>query len=108
MSNPYNELLGMMRKEGAFYNTQPLLLGRVTKPLPNLEILADKMPLYKDDLLINEWLLARNNISDTTSLSEGHTHKVSIKNILKVNDLVLLARFGNEEKLVVISKVVGL
>lgn len=110
--NPYSSLLGVMREEGAVKNFTQLILGVVKAPLPNIEIIAGKMPLYKSDLLIDKWLLDRNSFSMYTSCSEHGEENIvdspKIKDVLKVGDMVLLAKFKNEEKLVIISKVVSL
>lgn len=115
--NPYSALVGVIRKEGAFRNFTPLVLGKVIKPLPNIEIVAAGMPLYKSDLLIDKWLLDRERITFECSNSHscdddsGHNHSIGVsnlKNVLSKGDTVLLARFEGEEKWLILSKVVSL
>ena len=38
-----------------------VLVGRVVETLPNIEVHTHTMPLYKDDLLIDKWLLSKLN-----------------------------------------------
>ena len=57
--NPYNDLLGLMRTQGSFHNPLVPVVGKITKITPKLEeieIETHKMPLYKDDLVIDKWL----------------------------------------------------
>ena len=57
--NPYNDLLGLMRTQGSFHNPLVPVVGKITKITPRLEeieIETHKMPLYKDDLVIDKWL----------------------------------------------------
>ena len=57
--NPYNDLLGLMRTQGSFHNPLVPVVGKITKIAPRLEeieIETHKMPLYKDDLVIDKWL----------------------------------------------------
>ena len=57
--NPYNDLLGLMRSQGSFHNPLVPMVGKITKIAPRLEeieIETHKMPLYKDDLVIDKWL----------------------------------------------------
>ena len=57
--NPYNDLLGLMRTQGKFHNPLVPVVGKITKIAPRLEeieIETHKVPLYKDDLVIDKWL----------------------------------------------------
>ena len=105
----FSTLLKAIRAEGSYNYSPSLILGKITKGLPNIEILADKMPLYKEDLLINKSLLDRNSIKTTTYTTDGHNHSIdsNIANKLAVGDMVLLAKFPNQEKLIIICKVVS-
>ena len=121
-NNPYNDFLGLMRDEGKHYNPLTPLVGKITKindTLSDIEVITHTMPLYKDDLLIDKWLLDRHVeiFEDFTEGSHSHgdatgngLHKHIIKeplnNKLKVGDLVLLVPY--EEKFIIISKVVSL
>ena len=121
-SNPYNDFLGLMRDEGKHYNPLTPLVGKITKIddlLSDIEVITHTMPLYKDDLLIDKWLLDRHIevFEDFTEGSHSHgdatgngLHKHIIKeplnDKLKVGDLVLLVPY--EEKFIIISKVVSL
>ena len=121
-NNPYNDFLGLMRSEGKYHNPLTPLVGKITKindTLSDIEVITHTMPLYKDDLLIDKWLLDRHIevFEDFTEGSHSHgdatgngLHKHIIKeplnNKLKVEDLVLLVPY--EEKFIIISKVVSL
>jgi hypothetical protein len=121
-SNPYNDFLGLMRDEGKHYNPLTPLVGKITKIddlLSDIEVITHTMPLYKDDLLIDKWLLDR-HIEVFEDFTEGsHTHgdatgnglhkhiiKEPLNDKLKVGDLVLLVPY--EEKFIITSKVVSL
>ena len=121
-NNPYNDLLGLMRSEGKHYNPLTPLVGKITKvddALSDIEVITHTMPLYKDDLLIDKWLLDR-HIEVFEDHTEGsHTHgdatgeglhkhiiKEPLNNKLQVDDLVLLVPY--EEKFIIISKVVSI
>ena len=120
--NPYDDLLGLIRSEGKYHNPLTPLVGRITKindSLTDIEVSACQMPLYKDDLLIDKWLLDRHIevFEDFTEGSHSHgdatgngLHKHIIKeplnDKLKVGDLVVLVPY--EEKFIIISKVVSL
>lgn len=121
-SNPYNDFLRLMRDEGKHYNPLTPLVGKITKVddlLSDIEVITHTMPLYKDDLLIDKWLLDR-HIEIFEDFTEGsHTHgdatgnglhkhiiKEPLNDKLKVGDLVLLVPY--EEKFIIISKVVSL
>ena len=121
--NPYDDLLGLIRSEGKYHNPLTPLVGRITKindSLTDIEVSAYQMPLYKDDLLIDSWLLDRHTkqFIDHTEGSHIHSgditgeglHKHEMKeplvDKLKVNDLVLLVPY--EEKFIIVSKVVSI
>lgn len=121
-NNPYNDLLGLMRSEGKYHNPLTPLVGKIIKVndvLSDIEVITHTMPLYKDDLMIDKWLLDRHIevFEDYTQGSHAHgdatgegLHKHIIKeplnNKLQVNDLVLLVPY--EEKFIIISKVVSI
>ena len=121
-NNPYNDLLGLMRSEGKYHNPLVPIVGKITKvndSLSDIEIVTHTMPLYKDDLLIDKWLLDRHielfedytqgNHTHGDATGEGlHKHiiKEPLNNKLKVDDLVLLVPY--EEKFIIISKVVSI
>jgi hypothetical protein len=121
-NNPYNDLLGLMRSEGKYHNPLVPIVGKITKVddvLSDIEVVTHTMPLYKDDLLIDKWLLDR-HIEVFEDYTEGnHTHgdatgeglhkhimKEPLNNKLQVDDLVLLVPY--EEKFIIVSKVVSI
>ena len=109
--NPYNDLLGLMRDEGKYYNSLTPIVGKITKvndSLTDIEIIANSMPLDKDDLLIDTWILDRHT-KQFTSQPEGlyiHEIKEPLVDKLKIGDLVLLVPYG--EKFIISSKVVSI
>ena len=121
-NDPYGEFLGLMRKEGQYYNPLVPLVGKVTKvndALTDIEVTTHTMPLYADDLMIDSWIKDR-HIKQFIDYTDGsHTHgdatgnglhkhemKEPLTDRLKVGDLVLLVPY--EEKFIIISKVVSL
>ena len=120
--NPYDDLLGLIRSEGKHHNPLTPLVGRITKindSLTDIEVSACQMPLYKDDLLIDSWLLDRHTKQFIDHTEGLHTHidasgnglhrhemKEPLVDKLKVNDLVLLV--PHEEKFIIVSKVVSI
>ncbi len=92
MGDPINEFASYIRKQGAYYNYNPIHIGKVTKINP-LEIDAtingNSMTLYKQNLQINSLLNIRNDCINTT---------------LNINDEVLM--YHNGDKFIVICKVV--
>ena len=120
--NPYDDLLGLIRSEGKYHNPLTPLVGRITKindSLTDIEVSACQMPLYKDDLLIDSWLLDRHTKQFIDYTEGSHTHidasgnglhrhemKEPLVDKLKVNDLVLLV--PHEEKFIIVSKVVSI
>ena len=121
-SNPYNDFLGLMRDEGKLYNPLTPLVGKITKVddlLADIGVITHTMPLYKDDLLIDKWLLDRHTEVFEDYTEGSHTHgdapgnglhkhiiKEPLNDKLKVGDLVVLVPY--EEKFIIISKVVEL
>ena len=121
--NPYDDLLGLIRSEGKYHNPLTPLVGRITKvndDLTDIEVLAYQMPLDKDDLLIDSWLLDRHTKQFIDETEGSHTHggdatgnglhkheiKEPLVDKLKVDDLVLLIPY--EEKFIITSKVVSI
>ena len=120
--NPYDDLLGLIRSEGKYHNPLTPLVGKITKindSLTDIEVSAYQMPLYKDDLLIDSWLLDRHTKQFIDHTEGSHTHidasgnglhrhemKEPLVDKLKVNDLVLLVPY--EEKFIIVSKVVSI
>ena len=76
-NNPYNDFLGLMRSEGKYHNPLTPLVGKITKindTLSDIEVITHTMPLYKDDLLIDKWLIDR-HIEVLEDYTEGnHAH----------------------------------
>lgn len=116
MANPFNELYSLMAE--ATVIEQSFFIAKVVKELPNLEVSLNDIVLDKDDLLVDKWIIDRNNSLKTEN--KGHSHGGDtigdgehlhdiiepIKDILKVGDKVILLRI--KDKFVVLSKVVSI
>lgn len=116
MKNPYLELYSLMGEatkiEASFF------IAKVKTPLPNLEVQLNDIVLDKDDLLIDKWLLDRNE--DLFTEYQGHSHggdttgdgnhrhqiKHNIQDKLQVDDQVVLLKIN--DKFIIISKVVSI
>ena len=114
MNNPFLGLYQVMGEatkiEASFF------IAKVTSPLPNLEVQLNDIVLDKDDLLIDKWLLDRNE--DLFTEYQGHSHggdttgngnhrhqiKYNIQDKLQVGDKVVLLKI--DDKFIVVSKVV--
>lgn len=113
-SNPFADLISIMRDEGK--TPSSFFMGEIIKPLPNIEINTQGLPLYKSDLMIDKWLYDRNCIgfecSSASSCPDdgGHKHTIStnpsLKDTLNPGDKVFLVCLG--EKFLILSKVVDL
>lgn len=116
MNNPF---LGLYQVMGEATKVEPsFFIAKIKTPLPNLEIQLNDIVLDKDDLLIDKWLLDRNE--ELFTEYEGHTHggdttgngnhrhktKEPIYNKLEVDDKVILLRIN--DKFIILSKVVSI
>ena len=121
MANPFNKLIEAMREEGKFYNEPSFYFAKVTSKLPNLKVMLGDVELDKKSLLIDKWLLDRNDINNKLKTeAEGHSHggdttgngehlhyiKEPIKDVLEIDDKVVMLRDNN--KFIIISKVVSI
>ena len=109
--NPYDDLLGLIRSEGKYHNPLTPLVGRITKindSLTDIEVSAYQMPLYKDDLLIDTWILDRHTKQFISQPEGSYIHEIKepLVDKLKIGDLVLLVPYG--EKFIITSKVVSI
>ena len=116
MENPF---LGLYLIMGEATNIEPsFFIAKVKAPLPNLEVQLNDIVLDKEDLLIDKWLLDRNEElfteykghshgGDTTGNGE-HKHKIKepIKDKLEVDNKVVLLKIN--DKFIIISKVVSI
>lgn len=116
MNNPFLGLYQVMGEatkiEASFF------IAKVTSPLPNLKVQLNDIVLDKDDLLIDKWLLDRNE--DLFTEYQGHSHggdttgdgnhrhqiKYNIQDKLQVGDKVILLKIN--DKFIIISKVVSI
>lgn len=120
MKDPFLELykeIGNVANE-VFEKNASFFIAKVKSPLPSLEVQLNDIVLDKDDLLIDSWILDRNNDlftenmghyhgGDTTGDGE-HKHQIKepIQNKLETGDEVILLRVSN--RFALISKVVKL
>lgn len=61
--NPYMNLVEIMQKEGRVHNPIPYIKGKVVSTSPFL-VEANSIPIEREEMLINESLLASPNIED--------------------------------------------
>ena len=116
--NPYLDLYSIMAKatevKPSFY------LGKVVSGLPELQVKLEDIVLTSDDLMIDQWLLDRNNLTYLSYTEDGphehidasgnglHRHQFSepLKDVLKAGDTVVL--LPTDSRFIIISKVVTL
>lgn len=127
--NPYLDLYTLM---GQATEIKPsFYLGKVVSGLPELQIKLEDIILNTNDLMIDQWLLDRNNLTYLSYTEDGphehvdvsgnglhehvdasgnglHKHQFSepLKDILKVGDTVVL--LPTDSRFIIISKVVSL
>ena len=115
MNNPFLELYSLMGE--ATKIDASFFIAKVVSPLPELKVNLNDIELDKEDLLIDKWILDRNE--DLFTEYQGHSHggdttgdgnhrhqiKHNVQDKLKVDDKVVLLRIG--EKFIIISKVVS-
>jgi hypothetical protein len=82
----FNQLIGIFRDEGRFYNEPSFFIGKVINSLPNLKVVTNGIELDRSDLKIDKFVL------DSNSLFNG--------------DSVVLLK--NENSFIIISKVVSI
>ena len=92
MSNPYIEFCEIMKK--ASNNSPVYYIGEVIEGFPNLKVSTNNIVLEKENLLIDKWLLDRQN-----ELSTEHDK-------INVGDMLIL--LPSEDRFIIISKVVAL
>lgn len=61
--NPFSKFIRIIREEGAKNNPIPYVRGIVIEPMPNLLIKVEEMQIDKNDILINENLIAEGYLS---------------------------------------------
>lgn len=99
----FNQLIGIFREEGRYYNEPSFFVGKITSPLPNIKVATSGVELDKSNLKIDKFLLDRHNVSiscSTGSINHNLTDK------LNVGDSVVLLK--NENIFIIISKVVSI
>jgi hypothetical protein len=136
-SNPYTEIVDMMRAEGAKKNSPSVLLGEVVSPMPNLIIKLGGMQIDKRNILIADCLLGDYqrqysidgdiSFSDTncgtTSTEESHSHDIasldvetehteegtiSFTDSLQSGDQLAILPTDDRQKFIVLCRVVSI
>ncbi|HEX2986105.1 MAG TPA: DUF2577 family protein [Caproiciproducens sp.] len=51
VNNPYNEMIAMMRRQGAKYNPPSIRFGKVIAPAPSLVISMGDLQIDKDNII---------------------------------------------------------
>lgn len=118
MGDSFSTLIEILREEGKFYNEPSFYIAKVINPLPNLKVLLGDMELDRNNLLIDKWLLDRNE--DLFTERQGHSHggdttgdgshnhqlKHGLQDKLSIGDKVIMVRDNN--KFIIINKVVSI
>lgn len=105
MKDPFLELHKKIEntvKEVLDKNTS-FFIAKITKPLPNIELMLNDVPLDRDDILIDSNLLKLNE-ADVTCSAGSINH--NLKDPLNIGDKVILLKIN--DRFVLISKVVSL
>jgi hypothetical protein len=105
--NPYLGLYEIIKENG---KVEPsFFIAKITSPLPNLKVSFNNIELDKDNLLVDKWLVDRNEDLFTENATANVVHKHQLKDIqdkLNIGDKVVLLRI--DEKFIVLSKVVSI
>ena len=87
------------REDGKYYNSDDIVIG-VVKSISPIQVLYRKLPLNRENLLINRQLLDwTETVECTTSTNKEHSHSITTikhKSYLQVGDSVLLYRIGDK------------
>lgn len=105
MKDPFLEMYKKMKEasEEVLNKNTSFFIAKITKPLPNIELMLNDVPLDKDDILIDSNLLKLNEANVTCSTgSINH----NLKDTLNMGDQVILLKIN--DKFALISKVVSL
>lgn len=105
MKDPFLEMYKKMKEasEEVLNKNTSFFIAKITKPLPNIELMLNDVPLDKDDLLIDSNLLKLNEVNITCSQG-SITH--NLNDTLNIGDQVILLKIN--DKFALISKVVSL
>ncbi|UWG96394.1 DUF2577 domain-containing protein [Dehalobacter sp. DCM] len=129
--NPYSDLVKIMQTQGKKYNPPYIRIGQVTNPLPKIRIKLEDLQLDQDNLVMADALLdhgLRASMAVTTGSGEtcgaavgehgSHYHSINevgfaegelcIKSCLKKGDRVALLPLENQQRYIVLCKVVSL
>lgn len=102
MTDPFAEMVNMMREQGAANNTAPIQLATMTGA--RTCSIGDDLPIYAEDLYIPDRLLA--SVCTKVDVPESHQDKSSYSAPLKAGDVVAIFRLS-ETKYVILDRVVS-
>ncbi|MDR3595095.1 DUF2577 domain-containing protein [Clostridium sp.] len=88
--DPYAKIIHSMRRQGAKNNPPGIYIGTITSPPPNLVIQVDDMPLYKDDILIADYLLSGYSRQVTITGGEGTAIEATNSDLNEGDTVVLM------------------
>ena len=121
-SNPFSDLVAIMRDQGSAYNPTSIQLAEVINPPPNLIIKFGDLEIDKDFILIADYLLdsykRQITIPSTSASGTAGDHSISsisipngeidFKDTLKKGDLLAVMPTQDKQKYIIIAKVVSL
>ena len=99
MTDPFEEMVNMMREQGAVNNTAPIQLATMTGART---CSIGDLPIYAEDLYIPDRLLA----SVCTKVDVPESHQSSYSAPLKAGDVVALFKLS-DTKYVILDRVVS-
>ncbi|GAA0240169.1 DUF2577 family protein [Metaclostridioides mangenotii] len=103
MADAINDLIGIMREEGNVNYENPFLIGVITRGYPDIMVKIGNIELSKQNLMIDKWLLDRNDVRISSS-QDNITHNISDR--IEEGDKVIMIKSG--EKYIITNKVVNL
>lgn len=101
MTDPFAEMVNMMREQGAVNNTAPIQLATMTGAK---SCSIGDLPLAEEDLYIPDRLLSP--VCTQVNVPENHQDKSSYNAPLKAGDTVALFRLS-DTKYVILDRVVS-
>jgi hypothetical protein len=107
--DPYAKILGSMQRQGKKFNSPGICIGTVSSPPPNLIIEVNDMPLYKEDILIADYLLSEYSRSISSNITDATISQITtIDSALKEGDTVAIMPTIDMQTWIVICKAVSL
>jgi hypothetical protein len=107
--DPYARIAGFCRRQGAKDNPPTIGTGTVTSPPPNLIIEFNDMPLYKDDILIADFLLSNYSRDISSDITNATISKITTTDTsLSEGDTVAMMPLADGQKYLLLCKVVSI